>query len=124
VNIVSVPYGDYSISPGGALQNGIQENPKKGWLIMQTKVIRTVTSREESAKIRKFEMIIDSITIVAWYVVFVLNQYFDWSPRVLFWFSVGGMAACFIHLMILLLNPSIRYTRSVVEKVDNSVLDT
>jgi len=24
VNIVSVPYGDYSISPGGALQNGIQ----------------------------------------------------------------------------------------------------
>jgi len=29
VNIVSVPYGDYSISPGGALQNGIQEKEEE-----------------------------------------------------------------------------------------------
>ncbi|MFA6436666.1 MAG: hypothetical protein WC242_00920 [Candidatus Paceibacterota bacterium] len=86
---------------------------------MKTRVVEAFMGKKESAKNRKRDMIVDCIAILTSLVVFIANQRFHWSPRVLFGVLILCMGACFIQFVILLLNPNIQYTKSVVMEVKN-----
>jgi len=84
---------------------------------MQTRVVKRVMGKEESAKSRKLDMIIDAIVIPLSLIVFMANQHFRWSPRVLFGVLILCMVVCSIQFLILLFNPNIQYETQVVEKI-------